>query len=85
MNDKLPVGTKVRYHGSITFMHGEYTVIGYTDPDFLVLRVGNAPVENYYPGSVGYELWPVGVPRKFCERDRALHCVRRESITPVED
>lgn len=82
--DKLEVGTKVRYHGSIDYMHGEYEIIGVVDPDYHRAVKGDAVVDAYYPGDEAYDLWPVGVPRKFGNRDRSLSFVRRASITVLE-
>lgn len=80
------IGTVVRYRGSKEHMHGEYRVTGHGTPG----RPGASEVytveelAGYYPDGVSYDLWPVGVPHKFGERDKALYYVRRESITPVE-
>lgn len=81
------IGTKVRYHGSLAYMRGEYEITEYGaqgSPD-AQLYYNQDELNEYYPDGVSYHLWPVGVPHKFCERDKALYYVRRGSITPVED
>lgn len=82
-NEIVPNGTKVRYHGSLDYMHGEYTVVG---PYDLTLRSDLTPEKRaeHYPDGVAYELWPVGVPIKFGNRDQALYSVRRQSFTVID-
>jgi hypothetical protein len=78
------VGTKVRYSGSIESYHGEYEVTGYSD---LSLRRDLPPevIDEHWPDGIAYELWPIGVPRKFGNRHLSLHCVRRKNLSVIED
>lgn len=71
----IPLGTTVRYHGSLKFAHGTYTV------NKLELSAHIAP--GVCPDGIAYSLWPVDVPWKFGNRGRALHQVRRSSFTVV--
>ena len=34
----------------------------------------------YYPDGVAYDLWPLGVPRRFGNRDQGVYYVRRTSF-----
>lgn len=81
--EALEVGTIVRYHGSIRSYHGEYEIIGRTDPDYLRSVKGDAVANEYYPDGLAYELWPVGVEKKFGNRELSLYHVRPGSITVV--
>lgn len=98
MADKLapiPVGTMVNYHGSISDYHGVYEVTEHHTmtelktirPD-IVYRKGNE-VDSYlaekFADGVSYDLWPVGVSKKYDNRKYALYGARRESITPTGD
>lgn len=83
MEGKVPVGTKVRYHGSVDYLHGEYEVEGYCE----VSERGDLTPEQvteHWPDGVSYELWPVGMPRKFGLRENALYFVRRSSFTVLD-
>ena len=77
----VPVGTKVTYHGSHSYYHGDYIIQGHADRE--ALKGAFREVDAYTDG-VGYELWPVGVEPSYRDRDKSLHFVRRESITPKE-
>lgn len=75
----VPLGAIVDYFGSQT--HGRYEIVDVHDP-------GNHPYRAYkgsehvpfYPDGVAYDLWPVGVERRFGNRDRAVYYVRRTSF-----
>jgi len=89
--EPLPNGTLVNYHGSITEYHGDYVIessvpVGEHRPD-LKARLSEEQLTGYYPDGVCYFLWPVGVEKKFGNRDLSLNSVRRGSITviPSED
>lgn len=86
MTEKLPIGTKVRYTGSLTAFRGEFEVFSYTDPSYLRAIKGDGVVDKYYPGDIAYVLWPKGLPHKFGERGKGvLYDVRRDSITVIEE
>lgn len=80
----LAVGTNVRYHGSLEYMHGLYEVVATRD-------IGEArpelSAENQakYADGVAYELWPPGQARNYQKRDNSLYFVRRDSVTPVTE
>lgn len=80
--DKLPIGTLVDYHGSVTYMHGQYEVEDYSDMEFQRAQLGDK-FKQYYPDGFAYHLWPVGVPKQFRNRYCALYFVRPESVTVV--
>lgn len=82
MNSPVPVGTLVRYHGSLR--HGLYRVTGYSD---LAERrdLTAEQVREGWPDGNAYDLWPEGVPVKFGYRDQAVYFARRTSFTPVEE
>src|ERR1700722_141829 len=85
-DERIPVNTKVQYHGSETTRHGEYIIRAYTDPEILRSIKGDAVVDKYYPDEIAYILWPVGLPHKFGERyNGVLYDVRRQFFTVVED
>lgn len=75
--EPYPVGTIVDYHGSLDYMHGLYEIERIGTP-----RPGR---EADYEDGAGYVLWPVGVPKKFGNREESLYFVRRQSITPVKN
>lgn len=77
-DDKVPVGTRVQYHGTAQ-PHGEYIVRGYND---LSERrdLPAEEIEKHWPDGISYELWPVGVPVKFGNRERSACFVRRASF-----
>jgi hypothetical protein len=81
---KVPVGTRVRYHGSVRHLRGEYEVIGYSD---LSTRhdLPEEAIAEHWPDGIAYELWPVGVEFKFGNRDQAVYFVRRASFTVLEE
>jgi hypothetical protein len=81
MSDKVPVGTRVRYHGSAG-PHGEYIIQGHNDPAGRTDLPPEAIAEGY-PDGISYELWPPGVPVKFGNRDQAIYFVRRASFDVV--
>lgn len=72
------IGIKVRYHGSHADRHGVYEIVGHRD-NRLGVPVSEIPE---YTDGVAYDLWPVGVPHKFGNYDRALYFARRDSLTP---
>lgn len=81
--ERIPVGTVVRYHGSLKSLHGEYTVTAHSNfEDHAYYR--RSEIRAYYPDDEAYDLWPVGVPMKFGNRDKAIYFCRRASITVVE-
>lgn len=81
--NKLPIGTIVDYHGSLTYMHGQYEVEGYSDLDQKRAWYGADEVNAHYPHGFAYNLWSVGVPKKFGFRDQSILDVRPESVTVV--
>lgn len=83
----IPVGALVDYHGGITHMHGRYEVVGHSDMEARAMQVGltSEEMDLHYPDGVGYELWPVGVEKRFGNRDQSLHFVRPVSVTEVSD
>ena len=85
--EPLPVGTIVTYHGSVREYWGEYEVDRVVDarehrPDLLA-RKGEAFMDENYPDGVAYSLWPIGVAKKFGNRELSLNSVRRGSFTVV--
>lgn len=82
MSDKVPVGTRVRYHGSAG-PHGEYIIQGHNDPAGRADLPPEAIAEGY-PDGISYELWPPGVPVKFGNRDQAIYFVRRASFDVID-
>lgn len=50
----VPLGTTVRYHGSLKSAHGNYTV------NKLALPVHHP---EHYPDGIAYSLWPVACGR----------------------
>jgi hypothetical protein len=85
-DERVPVNTKVSYHGSETSRHGEYIIRSYTDPEILRAIKGDEIVDKYYPDEIAYILWPVDLPHKFGERyNGVLYDVRRQSFDIVED
>lgn len=77
-------GTVVDYFGS--HPHGLYTVVEVHDPgDHPYRRHLDGDMRAYYPDGVAYNIWPVGVPRRFGERDRGVWYVRRTSFRIHEE
>lgn len=75
----VPVGTVVHYFGSRT--HGAYEVIEHLNPSKYPARPLDAnEIEWAFPDGTGYFLWPVGVPRKFGNRQHAIYWARRTSF-----
>jgi hypothetical protein len=70
----VPNGTIVNYFGRLR--HGVYEIIAYTEARNFPERC---------PDGVAYDLWPVGVPRKFGNRGRAVYNVRRTSFAIVRE
>lgn len=81
--DKLPAGTLVDYHGSLTHMHGRYEVTEISAMDYQRARIGDEAFDAHYTEGFAYNLWPVGVPRKFGNRHLSLLFVRPSSITVI--
>lgn len=79
----IPVGTLVRYNGSIESMRGEYTVVAHSDLDSSPYYQ-QPEIREHYPNDEAYDIWPVGVPVKYGNRGQAIFFVRRQSITVVE-
>jgi hypothetical protein len=79
----LPVGTKVKYQGSVIYAHGLYTIVEVVDKDGLA--AAGRSTDNYFIDHVGYELVPVGMERSYRNREFILHFVRRGSFTVVTD
>lgn len=89
--EPIPVGTIVNYHGSIGSYHGVYEVTEHHTmtelktirPD-IAYRKGNE-VDSYlaekFTDGVSYDLWPVGVEKKYGNRGQALYGARRGSIS----
>jgi hypothetical protein len=86
-DERIPVGTKVRYHGSHEYLHGEYTVLGYSDFADRSFIFTPEVIAEHYPDGFAYDIWPVGVPYKFGNvRDGyGLHFVRHKNLTVIED
>jgi hypothetical protein len=84
MDERIPIGTHVKYHGSCTDRHGEYRITAYSDFGVREHIFTPEVIAEHFPSGIAYDLWPIGVPHKFCERDKAIFFVRRESITPIE-
>ena len=80
----LPIGTKVRYHGSQVGYHGIYGIYGVYDEEMLRLT-NRDPDTNYKTDRVGYALFPWGVDQDWHNRELALHYVRRDSITVIRE
>lgn len=78
-DDPVEVGTLVDYFASQG--HGRYRVTDVHDPGdhpYRMYHSGN--MAAYYPDGVAYDIWPVGVPRKFGNRDQGAYYVRRTSF-----
>lgn len=84
VTERLALGTRVCYHGSIRYLHGTYTLNAYSD---LSLRTDLLAgyIAEHWPDGTAYDLWPEGVPVKFGNRDRAVYFVRRDSFTVLGD
>ncbi|MEV6401081.1 hypothetical protein AB0M39_40965 [Streptomyces sp. NPDC051907] len=82
-DEPVPVGTVVRYTGSRA--HGEYEITEHRDPaEHPRARLPlSDSARAAYPDGTAYDLWPVGVERKFGNRDRAVYYARRTSFTVV--
>jgi hypothetical protein len=75
----VPIGALIEYFGSEG--HGRYRITKHDSPDDHPYRqFMPEDIAEFYPDGVAYELWPVGVPRKFGNRDRAVYYVRRKSF-----
>lgn len=80
----VPVGTIVEYFGSQE--HGTYKIDDVRDPgNHPYRRYKNSGTTPFYPDGVAYDLWPVGVTKKFGNRDRAILYVRRTSFRVHQD
>lgn len=79
-DEPVPVGTWVFYQGSLN--PGVYQVIGHMDPELRPDRGALTGFTNaeIYPDGTGYELWPVGVARKFGLRHLGVLWARRTSF-----
>lgn len=80
-NEAVPIGTVVEYHGSMG--RGTYTITDHAVP--VNRGVTESELEAAYPDGVAYELWPLGVKRKFDNRHLARYNVRRGSFTATEE
>jgi hypothetical protein len=86
--EPYPVGTHVKYHGSLDDYHGVvYEITDHHDirvsrPD-IVAHYSAEFIDEKFPDGCGYSLWPVGVDKKFGYRHLSLNSVRRSSITPI--
>lgn len=72
-------GAVVEYFGSQP--HGRYKIVEVHDPEdhpYRMYHVGD--MNAYYPDGVAYDLWPLGVPRRFGNRDQGVYYVRRTSF-----
>lgn len=78
----LPVGTHVNYYGSKRYYHGQYEITATVDA--AGLAASGRSIDDYFLDHTGYELWPLGVPRKFGNSEQSLSYVRRGSIAPIE-
>lgn len=90
--EPYPIGTRVEYHGSLKHKHGVYEITEHWGLDQLKHmrpdirgHYTDEQIAAKYPDYTAYVMWEVGAVRKFGNRDKQLHAVRRESITPVED
>lgn len=68
----VPVGTRVRYHGSLDYLHGEYVVTAHTEP---------RSHPSAYVDGTAYTLWEADVDLNVGE---VLRNTRRTSFTVVE-
>jgi len=84
VNEPIPVGAVVDYHGSLK--HGRYVVTEHHDPAGAANWCPQLPPEvlaDAYPDGVAYVIWPEDVPVKFGLREHAVYRVRRGSITLI--
>ena len=83
-DEPLTVGTVVQYTGS--HAHGRYEITDVHD-DLTKYPRARLPLSAAflaaYPDGHAYDLWPVGVERRFGNRDRAVYWVRRTSLAVV--
>lgn len=79
----LPVGTKVRYHGSHPDYHGEYEITRIYDE--AALTAAGRAVEHYGTDRVGYELTPKNAELSYRGWRDGLHFVRRTSFTVIDE
>lgn len=83
----VPVGAIVNYTGSQR--HGRYEVIDHRDPAEHPDHLSEDELRELCPDGVAYDLWPVGLPRKFGNREQAVLHARRTSFcvesTPEEN
>ena len=89
-DDPVPVGTAVEYFGSLS--PGRYTITAHKDPMAHPYRNAelvqgaahpcqdDEALKDVYPDGVAYELWPVGVSRKFGNSHLSVNFVRRTSF-----
>lgn len=78
LSEPIPVGAVVEYTGSQ--QHGTYEITAHAEP--INIPDGHDKREFFADGTA-YEIWPVGVERRFGNRDRAVYNVRRKSIRPL--
>lgn len=77
-------GTLVDYFGSQE--HGRYKIVEVHDPsDHPYQKLTEGDIKRFYSDGVAYDLWPVGVPRKFGNRDQGVYYVRRTSFRIHEE
>lgn len=79
-DEPVPVGTIIEYFGS--HAHGEYEVTALKDPfTHPFLRdMSSDELRTAYPDGVAYDIWRVGVSRKFGNRHHSVGFVRRTSF-----
>lgn len=80
----VPLGVLVEYNRGRV-----YEVVGHqlpeSHPSLGFLQALGAEMDETYPDGVAYSLWPVGVPKKFGNRNASYHYVRRTSFTVVKE
>lgn len=82
-DDPVPMGTLVEYFGSQG--RGRYKIVEVHDPgDHPYRMYHDGDTDAYYPDGVAYDIWPVGVPHKFGNRDQGVYFVRRSSFRIYE-
>lgn len=82
----VPVGAVIEYFGS--HAPGRYEIIEHHNDLTKHPTMGSIPAGyllTAYPDGVAYDIWPVGVPKKFGNRDRAVYWVRRTSFRIVRN
>lgn len=77
----VPVGAVVEYFGS--HAQGRYEITSHQHLQAHPHKEEGESWSTAYPDGVAYDIWPVGVPRRFGNRDRAVYWVRRTSFRVI--